>query len=36
MLKLNLGCGKDIKKGFVNIDFKEIDGVDIDIVTDLS
>jgi len=36
MLKLNLGCGKDIKNGFVNIDFKEIDGVDIDIVADLS
>jgi ubiquinone/menaquinone biosynthesis C-methylase UbiE len=27
--KLNLGCGKDIKKGFINLDSKKIKGVDI-------
>jgi predicted SAM-dependent methyltransferase len=28
-MKINLGCGKDIKKGYINIDSKEIIGVDI-------
>jgi predicted SAM-dependent methyltransferase len=27
--KLNLGCGEDIKKGFINIDFRKLPGVDI-------
>ncbi|MFH1802088.1 MAG: methyltransferase domain-containing protein [archaeon] len=27
--KLNLGCGIDIRKGFINIDFEDIKGVDI-------
>lgn len=35
-LKLNLGCGKDIKEGFINIDSEEKQGVDIDIIADLS
>lgn len=29
MKKLNLGCGKDIKKGWINLDFVKQDGVDI-------
>lgn len=29
MLKLNVGCGLDIKEGFVNIDIAKLDGVDI-------
>ncbi len=28
-LRLNLGCGKDIHPGFVNVDFVEGDGVDV-------
>ena len=27
--KLNLGCGKDIKKGYINIDQSKLDGVDV-------
>jgi len=27
-LKLNLGCGKDIKKGYLNLDFEKLPGVD--------
>lgn len=26
--KLNLGCGKDIKKGYINVDFEKFPGVD--------
>lgn len=29
MMKLNLGCGRDIRKGWVNLDFTEGEGVDI-------
>lgn len=28
MKKLNLGCGRDIKKGYVNLDFCRLKGVD--------
>lgn len=28
-MKLNLGCGADIKKGYVNIDFRKLTGVDV-------
>jgi len=35
-LKLNLGCGKDIKMGFINIDYEEKSGVHIDLIADLS
>ena len=28
-MKVNLGCGKDIKKGYINIDFENLPGVDI-------
>jgi len=28
MIKLNLGCGKDIKKGFINCDIQRYPGVD--------
>lgn len=28
-MKLNLGCGTDIKKGFCNVDIRKIDGVDM-------
>ncbi len=28
LLKLNLGCGKDIKEGYVNVDFENFKGVD--------
>lgn len=28
-IKLNLGCGNDIRDGYINIDFKEDDGVDM-------
>ena len=28
-MKLNIGCGKDIKKGFVNIDLHQKEGVDL-------
>ena len=28
-MKLNLGCGKDIKKGYINLDFIELPGVDV-------
>jgi len=27
--KLNLGCGTDIREGYINLDKKSIDGVDI-------
>ena len=27
--KLNLGCGSDIKEGFINLDFQKFDGVDL-------
>ena len=33
-MKLNLGCGNDIKKGWLNLDVAAIEGVDI--VHDLS
>ena len=29
MKKLNLGCGKDIKEGWVNLDIADLEGVDI-------
>ena len=29
MKKLNLGCGTDIKKGYVNLDRAELEGVDV-------
>lgn len=29
MKRLNLGCGKEIKKDYINIDFVKIDGVDV-------
>jgi len=29
MKRLNLGCGKDIKKGYVNLDFFPLEGVDV-------
>lgn len=29
MKKLNLGCGKDIKKGYVNLDIEKTKGVDV-------
>lgn len=29
MKKLNLGCGKDIKKGFINLDCEKLEGVDV-------
>lgn len=29
MKKLNLGCGTDMKKGYVNLDFLDISGVDV-------
>ena len=28
-MKLNLGCGGDIRKGWINLDFTEGEGVDI-------
>lgn len=28
-MKLNIGCGKDIKKGWINLDSIKIDGVDV-------
>lgn len=28
-MKLNLGCGEDIKEGFVNIDIRQLPGVDL-------
>ena len=27
--KLNLGCGKDIREGFTNVDIRPLPGVDI-------
>ncbi len=27
-MKLNFGCGKDIKKGYINIDYHKFEGVD--------
>ncbi len=29
MKKLNLGCGKDIKKGYVNLDYIKLPGIDV-------
>ena len=29
MNKLNLGCGQDIRKGYVNLDFLKLRGVDV-------
>ena len=29
MKKLNLGCGTDIKKGYINLDVAKLDGVDV-------
>ena len=29
MIKLNLGCGNDIRKGYINIDREKLDGVDV-------
>jgi ubiquinone/menaquinone biosynthesis C-methylase UbiE len=29
MKRLNLGCGTDVKKGYVNVDFVKLKGVDI-------
>lgn len=29
MKKLNFGCGKDIRKGYINVDIVKLDGVDI-------
>jgi len=29
MMKLHLGCGRDIKKGYVNLDRAELEGVDV-------
>jgi predicted SAM-dependent methyltransferase len=29
MKKLNLGCGKDVKKGYINLDYKKLTGVDV-------
>ena len=34
MFKLNLGCGRDIKKGYINLDRAKLNGVDI--IHDLS
>ena len=28
-IKLNLGCGKDIQEGYINIDIRELPGVDL-------
>lgn len=33
-MRLNLGCGPDIRSGYVNVDFRQLRGVDV--VTDLS
>jgi len=35
-MKINLGCGKDIKSGFVNVDFEKRDNALVDHVADLS
>jgi len=29
MRKLNLGCGRDAREGYVNLDFSKFDGVDV-------
>lgn len=29
MIKLNLGCGTDIRDGFINVDVRQMDGVDV-------
>lgn len=29
MLKLNLGCGQDIKEGYINIDIRRLPGLDV-------
>ena len=29
MKKLNLGCGRDIRQGWINLDIKELPGVDV-------
>ena len=34
-IKLNLGCGKDIKKNFINIDFYKHPNTKVDLITDL-
>jgi hypothetical protein len=28
-VKLNLGCGPDIREGYINIDVRELPGVDV-------
>ena len=28
-MKLNVGCGRDIREGYVNLDFRDIEGVNI-------
>jgi len=33
-MRLNLGCGNDIREGYTNVDFRELPGVDV--VADLS
>jgi SAM-dependent methyltransferase len=35
-LKVNLGCGKDIRSGYINIDFERRDNAKVDIVADLT
>jgi len=29
MKKLNLGCGNDIRQGYINLDVAKLDGVDV-------
>lgn len=28
-MKLNLGCGTDIRKGWINLDIAKLDGIDV-------
>jgi len=28
-MKLNLGCGEDVREGYVNVDFEKVKGVDV-------